>query len=131
MSEATYDNWRNKYGGPMRSETKRLKQLDEESSTEAACRRSQPGQGDAAGRDPPENINLAGSVRWSTMRESSGRSVFGELGRGVPVERSSFLYCSRRAGQTPLSKRIKEIAETRVRYDYPRIHVLLRREGGL
>ena len=28
-----------------------------------------------------------------------------------------------------LSKRIKEIAETRVRYGYRRIHVLLRREG--
>ena len=65
------------------------------------------------------------------MRESSGRSVFGELGRAVPVERSSYHYCSRRAEQTPLSKRIREIAETRVRYGYPRIHVLLRREGGL
>ena len=28
-----------------------------------------------------------------------------------------------------LNKRIKEIAETRVRYGYRRIHVLLRREG--
>ena len=33
------------------------------------------------------------------------------------------------ARQAPLSKRIKEIAETRVRYGYRRIHVLLRREG--
>jgi putative transposase len=33
--------------------------------------------------------------------------------------------------QAPLSKRIKEIAETRVRYGYRRIHVLLRREGWL
>ena len=30
-----------------------------------------------------------------------------------------------------LVKRIKEIAETRVRYGYRRIHVLLRREGWL
>ena len=29
----------------------------------------------------------------------------------------------------PLRKRIKEIVETRVRYGYRRIHVLLRREG--
>jgi putative transposase len=45
------------------------------------------------------------------------------------VERSGYHYRPRRAGQAPLSKRIKEIAETRVRYGYRRIHVLLRREG--
>jgi putative transposase len=49
--------------------------------------------------------------------------------RALPVERSSYHYRSRRAGQAPLSKRIREIAETRVRYGYRRIHVLLRREG--
>jgi putative transposase len=51
--------------------------------------------------------------------------------RALPVGRSSYHYCSRRAGQAPLSKRIKEIAETRVRYGYRRIHVLLRREGWM
>lgn len=51
--------------------------------------------------------------------------------RALPVERSNYHYCSRRTGQAPLSKRIKEIAETRVRYGYRRIHVLLRREGWI
>jgi putative transposase len=51
--------------------------------------------------------------------------------RALPVERSSYHHRSRRAGQAPLSKRIKEIAETRVRYGYRRIHVLLRREGWM
>ena len=49
--------------------------------------------------------------------------------RAVPVDRSTYHYRSKRAGQAPLSKRIREIAETRVRYGYRRIHVLLRREG--
>ncbi len=35
----------------------------------------------------------------------------------------------RRAGQAHLTERIREIAATRVRYGYRRIHVLLRREG--
>ena len=43
--------------------------------------------------------------------------------------RSSYHYRSRRASQAALRKRIREIAETRVRYGYRRIHVLLRREG--
>ena len=43
--------------------------------------------------------------------------------------RSSYHYRSRRPDQAGLKKRIKEIAETRVRYGYRRIHILLRREG--
>jgi putative transposase len=49
--------------------------------------------------------------------------------RAVPVDRSTYHYRSKRPGQAPLSNRIKEIAEARVRYGYRRIHVFLRREG--
>ena len=49
--------------------------------------------------------------------------------RALPVDRSTYHYRSRRTEQAGLEKRIKEIAETRVRYGYRRIHVLLRREG--
>jgi len=48
----------------------------------------------------------------------------------LQAERSSHHYRGKRRPQAVLSKRIKEIAETRVRYGYRRIHVLLRREGG-
>jgi HTH-like domain len=44
-------------------------------------------------------------------------------------DRSTYHYRCRRAGQAELTERIKEIAATRVRYGYRRIHVLLRREG--
>ena len=49
--------------------------------------------------------------------------------QAVPACRATYHYRSRRTGQALLMKRIKEIAETRVRYGYRRIHVLLRREG--
>ncbi len=45
------------------------------------------------------------------------------------AERSSYRYCGRRADQADLKKLMHEIAETRVRYGYRRINVLLRREG--
>jgi hypothetical protein len=45
------------------------------------------------------------------------------------AERSSYYYRGYRADQADLKKRMREIAETRVRYGYRRIHVLLRREG--
>ena len=42
---------------------------------------------------------------------------------------STYHYKSRRTGQAGLERRIKEICETRIRYGYRRVHVLLRREG--
>ena len=42
---------------------------------------------------------------------------------------STYHYKSRRPGQAELELRIKEICQTRVRYGYRRVHVLLRREG--
>jgi putative transposase len=62
----------------------------------------------------------------STWRVSIGRAC-----RALPVDRSTYHYRSRRAGQAQLIERIKEIAATRVRYGYRRIHVLLRRESWL
>jgi putative transposase len=49
--------------------------------------------------------------------------------RAVPACRASYHYRAKRADQSILRKRIREIAETRARYGYRRIHVLLRREG--
>ena len=45
------------------------------------------------------------------------------------IDTSTYHYKSRRSGQADLELRIKEICQTRVRYGYRRVHVLLRREG--
>lgn len=45
------------------------------------------------------------------------------------VDTSSYHYKSRRPGQAVLEHQMKEICQTRVRYGYRRIHVLLHREG--
>ena len=50
----------------------------------------------------------------STWRVSIRRAC-----RALPVERSTYHYRSRRAGQAQLTERIMEIAATRVRYSYP------------
>ena len=49
--------------------------------------------------------------------------------RVLEVDTSTYHYKSRRPGQVALEHRIKEICQTRVRYGYRRVHVLLRREG--
>ena len=48
----------------------------------------------------------------------------------MKINKSTFYYKSQvSALNAALAKRIKEIATVRIRYGYPRIHVLLRREG--
>jgi len=47
----------------------------------------------------------------------------------IQAARSSYHYKSHGDDQADLKQRIKEIAQTRVRYGYRRIHVLFRREG--
>ena len=49
--------------------------------------------------------------------------------RVLKAPRSTHQYRSTRDEQADLKQRIKEIAQTRVRYGYRRIHVLLKREG--
>ena len=49
--------------------------------------------------------------------------------RVLRFDPKSYRYRSRRPGQAALEDRIKEICQTRVRYGYRRVHVLLRREG--
>ena len=47
------------------------------------------------------------------------------------VCKGTYHYKLRRSGQADLKKRIKEIAETRMRYGYRRVHVILQREGWM
>jgi putative transposase len=49
--------------------------------------------------------------------------------RVFELDTSTFHYRSSRPDQAAIKARIKEIAQTRVRYGYRRVHVLLRREG--
>lgn len=48
--------------------------------------------------------------------------------RALRFDASTFHYKSRRTDQAAVERRIKEIAETRVRYGYRRVHILLRHE---
>ena len=56
------------------------------------------------------------------VSERRGRSA-------LRFDRRVHRYRSVRPDQAPLRQRIRDIAATRVRYGYRRIHVLLRREG--
>jgi hypothetical protein len=154
VSEATYYNWRKTYGRPIPSDMKRLRQLESLPSgltrggeRQAQAHRGGPGarQGDGAGRhqakalSPARRREMVGHRRARRHRVQLSPARRREMVDQVRVtwqvsmrracavlgaERSSYHYEARRRSQAALSKRIKEIAETRVRYGYRRIHVL-------
>ncbi|WP_294310153.1 IS3 family transposase [uncultured Sphingomonas sp.] len=130
ISIQTYYRWRSKYGGLMPSEMKRLKVLEEENirlkrlvanlsldkeMLQDVIRRKNVGLGRAR--------EIVGYLQASY--QVSERRACGAF----PINRSTQRYQSRRLDQAGLKMRIKELAATRVRYGYRRIHVLLRREG--
>jgi len=49
----------------------------------------------------------------------------------IMLDPKTYRYTSRRPGQAALEQRIREICQTRVRFGYRRVHVLLRREGWI
>ena len=79
----------------------------------------------------PEKKVLRPSARRATA--DWFQAAFGVIERRAVeaggFNRSSHRYRSSRDPQTHLRMRLKELAETRVRYGYRRLHVLLRREG--
>lgn len=62
---------------------------------------------------------LIGDWKVSTRRACSA----------LQIDRSLYVYKSKRGEQADLKLRIKDICQTRVRYGYRRVHVLLRRDG--
>ncbi|WP_242120327.1 IS3 family transposase [Sphingomonas lacusdianchii] len=130
ISIQTYYRWRSKYGGLMPSEMKRLKVLEEENvrlkrlvanlsldkeMLQDVIRRKNVGPGRAR-----EIVGYLQANYQVSERRACG---------AFPINRSTQRYQSRRLDQAGLKMRIKELAATRVRYGYRRIHVLLRREG--
>ena len=96
---------RKKYGGLMPSEMKRLKQLEE------------------------ENQGLKRLVADLNLDKEMLQEVVGQSSEACQAARSTDPYESHHPPQAVLKKRILEIAQTRVRYDYRRMHVLLGHEG--
>ncbi|MGK2873966.1 MAG: IS3 family transposase [Alphaproteobacteria bacterium] len=130
ISDATYYNWKKKYDGLLPTEMPRLKQLEDENGKLKKI----------VADLSLDKAMLQDVLRRKPVRPVRKRKLVDEVCEDwdVSIRRacqvllldiSTCHYKSRRCGQADLGKRIKEICETRVRYGYRRVHVLLRREG--
>ncbi|NKM43380.1 IS3 family transposase [Rhizobium laguerreae] len=132
ISDATFYNWRKKYAGLMPSEMKRLRQLEEENAKLKRIVADLPLDKamlqDVLSKKPlrparKRKLVDTGKVDWKvSIRRAC--SV-------LKIDRSLYVYKSRRGEQAELKLKIRDICQTRVRYGYRRVHVLLRRDGWL
>ncbi len=131
ISEAAFYNWRKKYAGLMPSEMKRLRQLEDENtklkrivadlSLDKAMLQDVLSLALRPARQRELVDKLRGEWKLSNRRACST----------LRIDRALYVYKSKRGDQADLKQRIKSICETRVRYGYRRVHVLLRRDGSM
>ncbi|TQE99008.1 MAG: transposase [Spiribacter salinus] len=80
--------------------------------------------------DNPEKVASAAQRREATRYLISRYGVSERRAcQSVRLSRSVFQSGSRRAPDDALRRRIRELAESRLRYDYKRIYILQRRDG--
>ncbi|NKW80851.1 IS3 family transposase [Ochrobactrum pecoris] len=130
ISDATFYNWKAKYGGMEVSEAKRLKALEEENAKlkkllaeqmlDAAALRELLGKkmvGPAAKREAVMHLK-------AVMGLSERRAC-----QIVSADRKMIRYRSCRPPEVELRAKLRDLANERRRFGYRRLFVLLRRDG--
>ncbi|MGJ5150261.1 IS3 family transposase [Bradyrhizobium sp. HKCCYLR1023] len=130
ISEATFYNWKAKFGGMDVSEAKRLKALEDENAKLKKLLAEQ--MLDAAALRELLSKKL---VRPAAKRAAAAH-LQAKLGLSerracsiVGADRTMVRYRSRRPPDTALRGRLRELASERRRFGYRRLFILLRREG--
>lgn len=129
ISAATFFNWKNKSSGAGVSVLKRLRQLEEENHqlkklvADLSLDKQMLQDVIKKAVKPPYKKEMA---IWlvENYRVPTRRAC-----RCVGLSHSMYYYKPQRREETLLRMRMKEIAQTRVRYGFKRIFTLLRREG--
>ena len=128
ISDATYYNWKRKYGGMEVDEARRLRALEEENG------RLKRLVADQAADTDPEGGKLKKMVSPSSRRGAVKYVVEEGLGsaaqacRAVELARSSY-YLRLKPQRSAMKERIIELSHSHPRYGYRRISALLHREG--
>ncbi|WP_152094740.1 IS3 family transposase, partial [Rhizobium dioscoreae] len=130
ISEATFYNWKAKYGGMEVSEAKRLKALEDENTRlkkllaeqmlDAAALRELLGKkmvGPAAKREAVTHLK-------AVMGLSERRAC-----QIISADRKTIRYRSSRPPEVDLRAKLRDLANERRRFGYRRLFILLRRDG--
>ena len=130
ICEQTFYRWKKKFGGLEASELQQLKQLKRgESASQGPGGRSDARQADPArgsGKKSLKAVRRREIIDWAREEYPVSARAACSL---LQFPRSSYYYQSRRDPRVALRMRLKELAASRPRFGYRRLHLLLRREG--
>ncbi|WP_430735388.1 IS3 family transposase [Halodesulfovibrio aestuarii] len=130
ISEATFYNWKKKYGGLRVIELRRLKQLEEENrqlkKLVADLSLDKQMLQDVLNKKALKPAQL---MKFAEHLDQAYQVSVRRRCSVLCMSRSSSYYKPTRKDDSALRLRIRDIAETRVRYGCQRIYILLRREG--
>jgi putative transposase len=130
ISEATFYNWKSKFGGMDVSEAKRLKQLQDENGklkkllADAMLDNAGP-EGSAVKKMVTPAVKREAVAHLKTNHEMSERRAC----RVIGCQRMTVRYRSRRPDDPALRERLRALARERRRFGYRRLLIFLRREG--
>ncbi|EIY4973471.1 IS3 family transposase [Klebsiella sp. JB_Kp018] len=111
ISEATFYNWKKKFAGLGVTELRRLRQLEDENQRLKKL---------------VADLSLDKEMLQEVLKPKVLRPA--QKRQAVHFLREAYRISVRR-DERAITLRIREIAETRIRYGCPRIHIQLRREG--
>jgi putative transposase len=137
VSEATYYNWKKKYGGLGVPEFRSsgvapVKAVGRgECPAQAHGCRPEPGQTDATGGCAKKALKPACKRELANFLIQAYRVSKRRAAAVVRLRLATYFYTPRPRDDRAERQRICEIAQTRIRYGVERIHVLLRREGWM
>ncbi|MFC1496302.1 IS3 family transposase [Candidatus Margulisiibacteriota bacterium] len=132
MNQATYYNWKAKYGGMSVSDARKLKSLEEENrklkhivadlTLDNRALKGIPLKKLLKPKAKREAVNYVTGSFGLSIRKSCGL---------VSLSKSVFCYKPKpvKSDENIVRQRMKEIAQQRTRFGCPRIHTLLKREG--
>ncbi|MCA2412121.1 IS3 family transposase [Rhizobium leguminosarum] len=130
ISEATFYNWKAKYGGMEVSEAKRLKALEDEN---ARLKKLLAEQMLECGRTPRASCKKKVGPAAQRGAVTHLKAVMGLSERRacqiISADRKTIRYRSSRPPEVELRAKLRDLANERRRFGYRRLFVLLRRDG--
>src|SRR4029077_7627539 len=130
ISDATFYNWRTKYGGMEVSDARKLKALEDENrKLKKLLAESMLDNGDAS-RGTRKKLLTPSSrrmvVTWAIDEKGYSQRRACVL---IGIASKTYRYVSSRGDDGALRERLRALAGERGRFGYRRLHILLRREG--
>ncbi|WP_225906041.1 IS3 family transposase [Salmonella enterica] len=129
ISEATFYNWKKKFAGPGVTELRRLRQLEDENQ-----RLKKLVAELSLDKEMLQEVLKPKVLRPAQKRQAvtfllEAYRISVRRGCGLLMQNRTVYHWQSRRDDRAITLRIREIAETRIRYGCPRIHIQLRREG--